>query len=150
MTHPPEPPPDILASEVAAELRGVIGRLKRRLQEETRAGQPGWSQVQVLYRLERDGPSTVSTLARAEGVRPQSMGANIAMLEAAGWVQGAPDPQDRRQTVLSVTPAGQAWIAAGRAARQDWLTHALQARLSREELEMLARAAALLHRLTQP
>ena len=39
-----------------------------------------------------EGPATVTSLARAEGVRPQSMGATVAALQEAGLVGGAPDP----------------------------------------------------------
>ncbi|HEY0780561.1 MAG TPA: MarR family transcriptional regulator [Gemmatirosa sp.] len=57
----------------------------------------------VILRLERDGPASVAELARAEGVRPQSMGATVAVLEAAGLVDGTPDPTGGRRTVLSLT-----------------------------------------------
>ena len=58
------------------------------------------------------------------------MGAVIAPLEAAGLVSGTPDPKDGRQTILSLTDACRKWVEEGRAARQDWLTRTLQARLS--------------------
>lgn len=92
-------------SVLASELRVLIGKLKRRLREEAHSGDLTWSQTAVLSLLEREGPATVTTLAKAEGVRPQSMGATVSVLEAAGLVSGAPDPGDGRQTMLSLTPA---------------------------------------------
>jgi DNA-binding MarR family transcriptional regulator len=89
----------------------------------------------------------VSNLARAEGMRPQSMSSAIASLEAAGLVRGAPDPDDGRQTIFSLTHACRDWIQAGRAARQDWLSRTIQARLSPQEQDDLARAVGLLKRL---
>ena len=68
------------ASVLAGELRVVVGKLIRRLREQVSPGDFTWSQLSVLKRLERDGPATVTTLARAEGVRPQSMGATVAVL----------------------------------------------------------------------
>lgn len=132
---------------LAGELRVLLGKLKRRLREEAHAGDFTWSQTSVLVRLERDGPATVTTLARAEGVRPQSMGATIAVLEAAGLVRGAPDPADGRQTILSLTDTCRDMIRAGRAAREDWLSRAIQAKLSAVELEQLATGIGLLARL---
>ena len=85
---------------LAAELRVLVGQLKRRLREQSSLGDLTESQIAVLRRLDSEGPATVTTLARAEGMRPQSMGANIAALEAAGLVSGAPDPNDGRQTML--------------------------------------------------
>jgi DNA-binding MarR family transcriptional regulator len=135
------------ASALAAELRALIGTLKRRLREQANAGDLTPSQVSVLLRLEKDGPATVSSLARAEGMRPQSMGSAIAALEAAGLVSGAPDPGDGRQTILSLTDACRKWVQEGRTARQDWLSRTIQTRLSPPEQNELAAAVALLRRL---
>ena len=137
------------ASILAAELRTVFGALKRRLREQASAGDLTSSQTSVLGRLDRDGPATVSTLARAEGVRPQSMGATVAALEAAGLVAGAPDPNDGRQTILSLTDACRKWIKEGRAAQQDWLFRTIQARLDRRQQEELSAALGVLKRLVE-
>lgn len=134
-------------SALAAELRALIGKLKRRLREQANPGDLTPSQVSVLLRLEREGPATMSNLARAEGMRPQSMSAAVAPLEAAGFVSGAPDPHDGRQTILSLTDTCREWIKKGRAARQDWLSRTIQARISPKEQEDLAVAVELLKRL---
>jgi DNA-binding MarR family transcriptional regulator len=135
------------ASILAQDLRALFGKLKRRLRDQADAGDLSPSQVSVLLRLEKDGPATASALARAEGMRPQSMAPVLAALEGAGLVSGAPDPDDGRQTLLSLTQACRKWVEDGRAARQDWLTRALQARLSPREQEDVARAVELLRRL---
>ena|ERR1700722_16916297 len=134
-------------SALATEIRAVVGKLKRRLREQAGVGDLTQSQISVLLRLEREGPATTSGLARLEGMRPQSMGTVIAPLQAAGLVSGAPDPADGRQTILSLTDACRKWVEEARAARQDWLTRALQARLSPEEQDRLAEAVELLKRL---
>lgn len=101
----------------------------------------------MLLRLERDGPATVSGLARAEGIRPQSMVSVIVALETAGFLRGEADPNDGRQTILSLTDAFRKWIRKGRAERQDWLAGTIQARLSADEQKKLADAIVLLKRL---
>lgn len=136
-----------LAQGLAQDMRALLGRLKRRLREQAHAGDLTPSQISVLLRLEKDGPATASGLARAEGMRPQSMAAVIAALEGAGFVSGAPDPADGRQTLLSLTDLCRTWVEEGRAARQDWLARTLQARLSPDELDDVARAVDLLRRL---
>src|SRR5258708_22352817 len=93
------------ASDLAQGLRALLGKLKRRLREQAGVGDLAPSQVSVLLRLEKDGPATASSLARAEGMRPQSMGAVVAALVNAGLVIGAPDPTDGRQSLLSLTDA---------------------------------------------
>ncbi|HEV7835393.1 MAG TPA: MarR family transcriptional regulator [Caballeronia sp.] len=143
-TQPTDPE---VAHAVAGELRVVLGKLKRRLREEASLGEFTLSQMSALSRLEREGPATVTTLARAEGVRPQSMGATVSVLEAAGFVTGAPDPADGRQTILSLTKACREWIKASRAAREDWLFRAIRTKLTPVEQEELATSVALLSRL---
>jgi DNA-binding MarR family transcriptional regulator len=132
---------------LAGELRILISQLRHRLREQTHLGDYTWSQTSVIIRLERDGPATVSALARAEGVRQQSMGATISTLEAAGLVKGSPDPADGRQTILSLTDACREMIQASRAAKEDWLFHAIQTKLSPAEQEQLATDLELLKRI---
>lgn len=135
------------AAALSAELRAIVGKLKRRMREQSNVGDFTPSQVSVLLRLEKDGPATTSSLARAEGMRPQSMASIVTALEAAGLVGGASDPKDGRQSLLSLTEHCRAWIQEGRAARQDWLARKIQAHLSAQEQEHLAAAVELLKRL---
>src|ERR1700736_6505989 len=112
---------DARALALASDLRALIGQFKRMFRDQASLGDMTLSQVSVLGRLDRDGPATVTNLARAEGVRPHSL--------------GAPDPNDGRQTIWSLTPACRERIRVGRAAREDWLFHVIQKRLSAAEQE---------------
>ena len=127
----------------------MSGKLKRRLREHGGGHDLTPSQVSVLLRLEKDDGATVSSLARAEGMRPQSMSAIVLPLQEAGMVRGAPDPNDGRQTLVSLTPKFRKWIQQGRAARQDWLTNAIAQKLSAPEQEKLRAALELLARLVE-
>ncbi|HVJ41208.1 MAG TPA: MarR family transcriptional regulator [Dongiaceae bacterium] len=147
MTKTKDTSPASAASILAGDLRALVSQLKRRLREQASAGDLTPSQASVLLRLEKDGPGTVSSLARAEGIRPQSMGAIVGPLETAGLVSAAPDPQDGRQTIFSLTDACRDLIRAGRAARQDWLSRTIAAKLSDQEQAQLASALKLLKRL---
>ena len=135
---------------LAAEIRVLAGQLRRRLREQSSLGDLTESQIGVLRRLDSEGSATVSALARAEGMRPQSMGANIATLETAELVSGTPDPDDGRQTIWSLTAACRERVKAGRTAREDWLYRTLQSKLTAAEQEHLARAVELLKRLVEP
>jgi len=138
-----------LASALASEIRVITGRLKRCLREHGGKHDLSPSQVSVLLRLEKDGSAAVSTLARAEGMRPQSMSAVVAPLLEAALVQGAPDPSDGRQTLISLTPRCLKWLRDGRAAKQDWLTTTISQKLSTREQEKLRTALELLARLVE-
>lgn len=138
-----------LAPALAAEVRAVGGKLKRRLREHGGRNDLTSSQIAVLLRLEKDGLTTVSSLARAEAMRPQSMSALVTPLQEAGLISGTPDPSDGRQTLMSLTPKCVKWIQEGRAARQDWLTTRISRKLSVQEQKKLQAALALLMRLVE-
>jgi DNA-binding MarR family transcriptional regulator len=64
-------------------------------------------------------------------------------------VNGSPDPNDRRQTLMSLSRKCQKLLKDGRAARQDWLTMTIQKKLSSQEQEKLAASVNLLARLIE-
>ena len=138
-----------LASTLAAELRAIFRKLKLRLREHGGRNDLTPSQVSVVLRLERDGSATVSSLARLEGMRPQSMSAVVTPLQEARLVIGAPDPSDGRQTLMSLTPKCLKLLSESRAARQDWLATTISQRLSAREQEKLEEALELLGRLAE-
>ncbi|MFJ2709404.1 MarR family winged helix-turn-helix transcriptional regulator [Pseudomonas sp. NPDC087346] len=135
------------SAALAADLRISLGKLIRRLREQTHPNDFTSAQKSVLLRLDRDGPCTVSALARAESVRPQSMRVTVAGLEAMQAVSGKPDPGDGRQTLIELTPGLRKHLNASRAAKDDWLLRALQEQLSPQEQDQLAAAIKLLERL---
>ena len=134
---------------LAAEIRAIARKLKLRLREHGGRNDLTSSQVSVVLRLEKDGSATVSSLARAEGMRPQSMSAVVTPLRESGLVSGAPDLSDGRQTLMSLTPKCQKLLQVGRAARQDWLTTTISQKLSVHEQKKLQAALELLKRLAE-
>lgn len=138
-----------LAAVVAEELRSFASKLKRRLREQGHAGDLTSSQASALVRLEKDGPMTTSALARAEGMRPQSMGAMLASLESLGLTFGSPDPSDGRQTIISLTDKCVEMIREGRSARQDWLSRKVADQLSPDDQRRVLEAIKLLQRIVE-
>jgi DNA-binding MarR family transcriptional regulator len=138
-----------LTRTLAVEIRAVHRALKLRVREHGGSKDLTPSQVSVLVRLEKDGAATVSSLARAEGMRPQSMSEIVAPLQDAGFVSGSPDPSDGRQTLMSLTPKCVKWIKAGRAASHDWLVEALSKKLTVPEQQRLRDALKLLRRVVE-
>lgn len=136
--------------EAAAELRVLIGQLSRRLREQSQVESLTNAQRAVLIHLERDGSATMSALARAEGMRPQSMRAIISTLSSAGLVRGSPDPADGRQSILSLTAEAVERFSVSRAAKADWLYRTIQSKLPPDEQDRLPGVIHLLKRLLEP
>jgi len=135
------------AEQVAAALRVSVGLLVRQLRQAQADGELTLPQFAALARLDRGGPATASALARQEQISPQSMGATVAALEARGLVGRAPDPDDGRRVVLSITDAGLQVLRERRGARVERMAQALSAGFTPAELERLSVAAPLLERL---
>jgi DNA-binding MarR family transcriptional regulator len=138
-----------LAWSIATELRAVYRKLKVRVREHGGGNDLTPSQSSVVLRLEKDGAATVSSLARAEGMRPQSMSAIVAPLQESGLICGTSDPSDGRQTLMSLTPKCLKLLQEGRAARQDWIATTISQKLSHQEQVKLQEALQLLARLIE-
>src|SRR6202042_2495883 len=119
---------------LATTLRISVSRLARRLRvERTVPGQaePVLSDTQfaALATLEKHGAMSPGELAGHERVQPPSMTRVIAALEEWQLVTRTAHATDRRQAVLTVTPAGRELVVrsrrrrdAGRAKRLNELT----------------------------
>lgn len=137
------------ALRASADVRGVVGRLRRRLREVAADDGGGLSpsQMAVFNRLAKDGDSSASVLAAAEGVRPQSMAAILAALDARGLIQRRPDPEDGRRQLITLSAMGRERAAGDRQARAEWLARRLHEEFTEPERQTLIAAAALLERL---
>jgi DNA-binding MarR family transcriptional regulator len=124
----------------------AIGRLTRRVRAQAASHGLSLSEASVMARLSRDGAATTADLARAEGVRPQSMGATIAALEKRGIVERKPHPTDGRQVNIELTAKGAAVRKSIGDAKRTWLAHAIS-RLDEQERETLFAAGTIIERL---
>jgi DNA-binding MarR family transcriptional regulator len=131
-----------------AELSLAIGQLVRRLRMEANPGELSWSQIATLARLDKAGAMTTADLARAEFVKPQSMGTTLADLEQAGLVQRRPHPTDGRQVLFELTAEGVEARRQRNIAKREWLLAAM-AGLDPAEQQTLIVAAALIKRLAE-
>jgi DNA-binding MarR family transcriptional regulator len=135
--------------QVAAALRVSIGLLVRRMRQIPVEGELTLSETSALARLDRGGPTTPGALAKQEQISPQSVGATLAALEARGLIERAPDPDDGRRAVMSITAAGLDLLRSRRNAKVQQLARALSAEFTAAERDQLAAVAPLLERLAQ-
>ena len=133
-------------AELASDLRVVLGQLMRRLRAEHRFS---ISHGAVLGRLDREGAQSISDLAAAERVRPQSMAQTVGELEAAGLLSRKPDPSDGRRALVGLTAEGRVVLGAERAQREGWLAQAISQDFSKREQKVLFEAVELLRRLAE-
>jgi DNA-binding MarR family transcriptional regulator len=134
--------------DAATELALALGLLVRRLRSAapSESHELSWTQKAVMVRLDTEGPATTADLARAEGVKPQSMGATLAVLEEMGIVERRPHPTDGRQMNIALTGKGASMRKDVRIAKQTWLAQAI-AQLDATEQKNLPAVTALIKRL---
>jgi DNA-binding MarR family transcriptional regulator len=125
-----------------------IGLLVRRARAAAASNELSWTETAVLKRLAKDGPATTADLARAQGMRPQSMRPIIATLEGMGMVERKPHATDGRQVNLELTAKGAAVQKSAGDAKQTWLAQTI-AQLDRQERETLLAAGRIIKRLVE-
>jgi len=127
----------------------TLGRLVRQMRAAAAQHELSLTEIAVLGRLGRHGPATTAELARAEGMRPQSMSAAVAALEERGLVERKPHPSDGRQVNIALTEKGAAVRSSTKDLKRAWLAQAT-AGLDEEERQALAKAGDVLKRLLEP
>jgi len=134
---------------LASSLRVSVARLNRRLRTERGDTDPQVSVggIAVLALLYRDGDRTIGQLAAAERVQPPSMTRTVTCLERDGLVERLHTPDDGRQVVIRLSPAGHDALMADRRRRDAWLNKRLR-ELTPEDRAVLRAAAPILERLS--
>jgi DNA-binding MarR family transcriptional regulator len=108
------------------------------------------AQLDVLRRLDANGPTPMSRLAERMNCEASNLTGLVDRLESRGLVERRPDPEDRRVRVLALTAAGTqlafgTWAAIARRCPLNYLPpdkRAILDDLLREALLESRRAAA--------
>ncbi len=130
------------------DLTQSIGLLVRRVRAAAASHELSLTESSVMARLAKHGPTTIADLARAESVKPQSMGTTIAALEEREFVERKSHPTDGRQVNIELTTKGAAVRKSAGDAKRTWLAQAIT-QLDEEEQETLFKAAEIIKRLVQ-
>jgi DNA-binding MarR family transcriptional regulator len=135
--------------EIAAiDFIQAVGLLVRRARAAAASHELSLTESAVMARLAKEGPATTADLARAEGMKPQSMGTTIAALEEIGMVERKRHPTDGRQVNIQLTAKGTAVRNSVKDAKRTWLARAI-AQLDDQERETLFRAGEIIKRLAE-
>jgi DNA-binding MarR family transcriptional regulator len=133
-------------ADLGGQLRTMVWRLYRRFRSQRLEGSLGDTALDVLTRLYKVGPQTLTELSDYDHVAPGSMSQSVNRLTSAGYAIRTPDPNDRRKVLFSATPKGAELALAERKERHAWLDRRLHA-LSHEDQLVIARACALLGKI---
>ena len=132
---------------VADRLHSAVIHLLRRVRQEDERTGIGPGRLSALSVLVFGGAMRVTNLARVEQVKPPTMTRIAAALEADGLVRRRPVRGDGRAATLEATPRGVRVMQEGRRRRVARLAASLE-RLGQDDLDLLARAAALVEQVS--
>jgi DNA-binding MarR family transcriptional regulator len=138
-------------TESAVRLRLAIVRTARRLRQEAvgaGASELTPTAASALATVERHGPLTPSELAEIERVKRPTATRTLRLLTDAGLVDRAPDPDDGRSALVSVSPAGRERLRRLRGRKNAFLAKRMRD-LPADDVETLERAAAILEDLLE-
>lgn len=118
-----------------------LWRIERRLLERARPclKEAGVPMRAVIFLAHVDAYPYPSALAEALGLPPARVSQILGELEARGWIERHPDPEDRRRARLSRTAKGQKVLEAAGRCLGAVAREALAA-LSEDEQKALMRA----------
>jgi DNA-binding MarR family transcriptional regulator len=131
-----------------ADFTQAVGLLVRRVRAAAASHEISLTESAVMARLAREGPATTAELARAEGMKPQSMGTTIAALEEMGMVERKPHPSDGRQVHIQLTGKGAALRESLKNAKRTWLAQAI-AQLDKQDQATLFAAGKIIQHLVE-
>jgi DNA-binding MarR family transcriptional regulator len=137
-------PPD--HAQLASALRLSLLRAARRLRSQRVNTAVTLSQLSALATVGKCGPLSAGEIAAIERVQPPSMTKILASLEQAGWLERSSQPEDRRQSIIAITPAGRQLLDDETRARDEWLAKRL-VEFPAEDLRKLSEAVEVLDRL---
>jgi DNA-binding MarR family transcriptional regulator len=144
------PSADTALTDSAARLRMAIVRTARRLRQEAAgaADELTPTAAAALATVERHGPLTPSELAGIERVKRPTATRTLRVLCEAGLVERAPDPEDGRSALVSLTAAGRERLRRLRGRKNAYLARRMRD-LPADDVETLERAAAILEALLE-
>lgn len=136
----------------ADELMGLVQGLRRVVRRRLRAELPvpplRGAQLELLQLVEEEPGMGVAAAARSLHLAGNTVSTLVNQLVAAGMVQRATDPADRRAAHLSLTDAARERLARWRSARRVLVGDAL-ARLSATDVAALEAALPALKNLVR-
>lgn len=133
--------------ELVDGVRRALMHAVRRLRLERSSQDISDAQYSALAGLQYRGPMSPTALAEELRIQPPPATRVVNALAEAGFVAREVHPTDKRQVIVSITPAGEHEVAETRRRRNAWLGEQL-AGLPAEDLAVLARAAEILEEIS--
>ncbi|PWK79587.1 DNA-binding MarR family transcriptional regulator [Mucilaginibacter oryzae] len=137
-------------TQLASELRFVIGRLSKKIRRNTEtAGKLSLTERSTMALIFQYGEILPNELASMEKITTQSMSQVLNNLLNLGLINRRISELDKRKVIISLSEEGRNLIYKSRSEKDEWLNRALEATCTAEEQEILKKALAPLAKLVE-
>jgi len=137
-----------MSSKAVEELRRAVVRLNRCLRSAGTDQTLSANKLSALGFLYTNPSCSPGELAEAERLQPQSLTRLLSELEEEGYISRVKSDEDRRQSLLEITPKGKEVLARDMRERDEWLMEAIS-HLSDTEQQVLQIAAKIMNRVAE-
>ena len=135
--------------ELASSLTATVSSLHKRLRKQMPSTQSlSITETTTLSYLYRHGNLFPSELAELTKIKTQSMSQVLNRLAELLLIQRVPSQHDKRKVTISLTREGKDVVEQSRYERADWLAHAIEASLSKDEVSVLIQSIDILNKLS--
>ncbi|MFJ9945267.1 MarR family winged helix-turn-helix transcriptional regulator [Streptomyces erythrochromogenes] len=121
------PRPAVSAVAEMSELIELLEVVWERGRDTASAPPVSSAQARVLFLVEGNDQLNLRELGRLLEAAPPSVTRLCDRLQAVGFLERHPGPDDRREVLLQLTPAGRTYLERLRARRQEVLAEAMSA-----------------------
>ncbi|WP_076259994.1 MarR family winged helix-turn-helix transcriptional regulator [Intrasporangium flavum] len=133
-------------AELVLAVKRAVSRFYTRIRSERPPGDLGDGALEVLARVEKYGPFSLTDLSDFYRVTPASMSQTVNRLTSSGYAERVRDAADGRRVLIAATEEGARLSVAARGQRDAWISGHLGV-LDDADREVLRRASELLLRM---
>lgn len=134
--------------DLASSLRTTISLLHKSLRKQMYSiNALSLTEMETIGHLIRNAALLPSELANLTRVKTQSMSQIIKKLEELELITRTPSKDDGRKVYISLTALGKNAVEQTRFERDQWLSDAIEEKLTKEEKELLEKVIPVLNKI---
>jgi len=134
--------------QLASELRTVVSRMVKKLRKKSETGMAlSLTERSTMGLLDQHGELLPNELASMEKITNQSMSQILNHLSELGYINRRTSKEDKRKSIITLSPKGAAVLRQVRSERDNWLYQAINQTCTADEIGILKKAIQPLTRV---
>ena len=136
------------STELSSSLRAVVSALHKGLRKQLYSVNTySMTELDTIRHLAKNASFLPSELAALTQIKSQSMSQILNKLEKQEIIKRTASTYDKRKVYISLTDSGIKFVELARYHRDEWLKDLIEATLTEDEKNLLAKALPVLNKL---